>query len=55
MARPVEVAKSSRFTLLASICIVVSGLYFAREVLIPIALAILITFLLTPPWRGSNE
>jgi len=49
VARPVEVAKSSRFTLLASICIIVSGLYFAREVLIPIALAILLTFLLTPP------
>jgi predicted PurR-regulated permease PerM len=41
--------KSSRFTLLASICIIVSGLYFAREVLIPIALAILLSFLLTPP------
>jgi predicted PurR-regulated permease PerM len=43
------VAKNSRFTLLVSMCIIVAGLYFAREVLIPIALAILVTFLLTPP------
>jgi predicted PurR-regulated permease PerM len=49
VARPVEVAKNSRFILLVTMCIVVAGLYFAREVLIPIALAILLTFLLTPP------
>jgi predicted PurR-regulated permease PerM len=36
------------FALLASITIVVCALYFARAILIPLALAILLTFLLTP-------
>src|SRR5215212_725816 len=49
MARPVKIAaKGSRFVLLASMCIVVAALYFAQEVLIPVALAILFCFLLTP-------
>ena len=40
--------KTPRFVLLASICIVVAALYFAQDVLIPLALAVLLTFLLTP-------
>src|SRR5205807_3620513 len=34
--------------LMASICVVVAALYFAQAVLIPLALAILLTFLLSP-------
>ena len=49
MARPVKVtAKGSRFVLLASMCIVVAALYFAQEVLIPVALSVLVCFLLAP-------
>ncbi len=51
MARPPEPVKRSQFTLLASIAIIIAGLYFAREVLIPIALAVLLSFLLAPPVR----
>lgn len=40
--------KTSRFIVLASICVVVAALYFAQEVLIPLALAILFSFLLGP-------
>src|SRR6478672_8343551 len=48
MARPVQLAKGSKFIVLASVCVVVGALYFAREVLVPLALAILLTFLLAP-------
>src|SRR5438105_6943377 len=49
MSRPGDMpAKGSRFVLLASICIVVGALYFAQEVLIPLALAVLFCFLLAP-------
>ena len=48
MARPVTLTKSSRFVVLASICIVIAALYFAQEVLIPLALAMLVSFLLAP-------
>src|SRR5687768_12683285 len=49
MARSAPIpAKSSRFVVLASICIVVAALYFAQDVLIPLALAILFCFLLGP-------
>ena len=49
MARSVNIApKGSRFVVLASVCIVVAALYFAQEVLIPLALAVLFCFLLTP-------
>ncbi len=48
MAKPVELSRSSRFVILASVCVVVAALYFAQEVLIPLALSVLITFLLTP-------
>jgi predicted PurR-regulated permease PerM len=48
MARAVNPSKTSRFVLLASVCVVVAALYFAQEVLIPLALAVLLTFLFTP-------
>ena len=49
MARPANVRpKTSQFVVLASMCIVVAALYFAQEVLIPLALAILFCFLLGP-------
>src|SRR5215207_2856005 len=48
MARAVSPTKTSRFVLLASICVVVAALYFAQDVLIPLALSVLLTFLLTP-------
>src|SRR6476661_8248617 len=51
MARPVQLAKGSKFIVLASVCVVVAALYFAREVLVPLALAILLTFLLAPVVR----
>ena len=40
--------KTSRFVLMASICVVVAALYFAQDVLIPLALAMLLSFLLAP-------
>jgi len=48
MPRAVTPNKTSRFVLLASVCVVVAALYFAQDVLIPLALAILLTFLFTP-------
>jgi predicted PurR-regulated permease PerM len=49
MARGVSpTTKTSRFVLLASVCVVVAALYFAQDVLIPVALSVLLTFLLTP-------
>jgi predicted PurR-regulated permease PerM len=44
----VEPAKKSQFYALASIAIVLALLYFGQEVLIPLALAILIAFVLAP-------
>ncbi|MEO6434381.1 MAG: AI-2E family transporter [Tepidisphaeraceae bacterium] len=48
MARPVAAVKTSRFVLLASVCVVVAALHFARDVLVPVALSLILTFLLTP-------
>jgi predicted PurR-regulated permease PerM len=48
MAQSDMSAKSSRFLTLASVVLVVAVLYFAQEVLVPIALAILLSFLLAP-------
>jgi predicted PurR-regulated permease PerM len=50
MARPdiAPPSKGARFALLASICVVVAGLWFMQDVLIPLALAILLTFLFAP-------
>ena len=48
MARDTHATLHHRVTLLAGVCIVIAGLYLAREVLVPIALAILFSFLLSP-------
>ena len=49
MARPADIAgKCTRFIVMASVCVVVAALYFAQEVLIPLALAVLLCFLLAP-------
>jgi predicted PurR-regulated permease PerM len=49
MARSGDIqTKGSRFVVLASVCIVVAALYLAQEVLIPLALAVLLCFLLAP-------
>jgi predicted PurR-regulated permease PerM len=48
MARMEITGKGSKFIVLTSACIIISGIYFGREVLIPLALAMLISFLLTP-------
>ena len=48
MARSETGLRPSKFITLASICVVVAALYFAQTVLIPLALAVLFTFLLTP-------
>jgi predicted PurR-regulated permease PerM/methylmalonyl-CoA mutase cobalamin-binding subunit len=45
---PAHPPRSARLGLLASIVIVVAALYFAKEVLIPLALAVLLSFLLAP-------
>jgi predicted PurR-regulated permease PerM/methylmalonyl-CoA mutase cobalamin-binding subunit len=44
----VDLGKGSRFVVLSSVCIVVAALYFAQEVFVPLALAILFTFILSP-------
>jgi predicted PurR-regulated permease PerM len=44
----VESSRKSQFYALASIAIVLALLYFGQEVLIPLALAVLLTFLLVP-------
>ncbi len=48
MQRPDSAAKTPRFIILAAVCVVVAALYFAQDVLIPLALAIMLTFLLAP-------
>jgi predicted PurR-regulated permease PerM/methylmalonyl-CoA mutase cobalamin-binding subunit len=48
MAKPDPSAKTPRFIVLASIGVVLAALYFAQEVLIPLALAVLLSFLLAP-------
>ncbi len=40
--------KSSRLIVLAAVCVAVAALYFARDVLIPLALAVLVSFLVAP-------
>ena len=55
MARPGELGKGSKFIVLASVCVVVGALYFAREVLIPLALAVLFSFLLAPLVRRLEK
>jgi predicted PurR-regulated permease PerM len=48
MARNSAASKASLLPVFASVCIVVAALYFAQSVLIPLALAVLISFLLSP-------
>src|SRR5215208_5239276 len=55
MPRTDSLTKSSRFVTLAAICIVVAALYFAQEVLIPLALAVLFCFLLAPLVRSLER
>src|SRR5437762_7243791 len=50
MSRRGEV-KSSRVAPFVTLCLVVATLYFAQEVLIPLVLALLLTFLLLPAVR----
>src|SRR5580704_6565918 len=44
-------AASSRLLTVVSIVVVIAGLYFGRQVLIPLALAMVLAFLLTPVVR----
>src|SRR3954451_11844695 len=48
MAQSLPTSKASRLGTFASIVVIVAALYFAREVLIPLALAVMLSFLLTP-------
>jgi predicted PurR-regulated permease PerM len=48
VARAVDSAKRPQFYALASIAIILALLYFGQEVLVPLALALLFSFLLTP-------
>ena len=48
MARPVAISKGSRLVVMAAVCVVIAALYFAQDVLIPLALAVLFGFLLAP-------
>lgn len=48
MARPDKIAKSSVILTLASIVVIISALYLAKGVLVPLALAVLLSFLLSP-------
>ena len=51
MASDAALKKGSHFVILASLCIVTAALYFAQVVLIPLALAVLFSFLLMPVVR----
>src|SRR5688500_13123475 len=48
MARPDPVSKPPRFSMVVTIAVIVTALYFAQDVLIPLALATLLSFLLAP-------
>ena len=47
--QPSVAAPQRLFMMLGSIILVVGILYFASKLLIPLALAVLMTFILTPP------
>ncbi len=52
MARSNVIApRGSRLVVMASICVVVAALWFMQDVLIPVALAVLVSFLLAPVVR----
>ncbi|MGH9435347.1 MAG: AI-2E family transporter [Terriglobia bacterium] len=48
MARPKAPSGSFELPVLITVIVVIAVLYFAREVLVPLALAVLLSFLLTP-------
>ena len=48
MARPDEIAKSSWMSTLASTAVVIAALYLAKGLLVPLTLAVLLSFLLRP-------
>jgi predicted PurR-regulated permease PerM len=48
-------ARASRFILLATVVLVVAALYFGSEIFVPLALAILLSFLLTPAVRRLEK
>ena len=48
MARPDEIAKSSWMSTLASTAVVIAALYLAKSLLVPLTLAVLLSFLLMP-------
>lgn len=48
MTRPDEIAKPSWVLTLASIAVVIAAVYLAKGVLIPLTLAVLLSFLLSP-------
>src|SRR4051794_41717632 len=48
MARSYWPGRTSRVIVLAGVAVVVAGLYFAQDFLIPLALSLLLSFLLAP-------
>ena len=48
MERPDEIVKSSWMSTLASAAIVIAALYMAKSLLVPLTLAVLLSFLLMP-------
>src|SRR6478672_4673447 len=48
MADSLPSSRNPRTLMLASIVVVVAALYFARDVLVPLALAVMLSFLLAP-------
>ena len=48
ITRTADTKQTSRFLVLGTVFVVVAALYFAQEVLVPIALALLLSFLLAP-------
>jgi predicted PurR-regulated permease PerM len=48
ITRTADPKQTSRFLVLGTVCVVVAALSFAQEVLVPIALALLLSFLLAP-------
>ena len=55
MARSTPLPGSSRFLPLIAFVLSIAALYFAREVLIPFALAVLFSFMLTPVVKGLER
>ena len=55
MARSASFVNGSRFVVAASVCVTVAALYVAQQVLIPLTLAVLLSFLPAPlvRWLGQ--